>query len=117
MCAVGRNSLANARETKRANTIAMKTKKELPQLDAAVLSAEPNQEGNLTMRVLRAKTILESRDANYFAPVIVLLLAKEKRVRKGKARPRTLYLTRHGILVRGGKAGVNWNNPDLTIEE
>lgn len=69
------------------------------------------------MRVLRAKMILESHDANYFAPVIKLLLAKEKRARKGKTRPRTLYLTRLGIPVRGGKAGVNWNNPDLTIEE
>lgn len=95
----------------------MKKKKELPQLDAAVLSAEPNQEDNLTVRVLRAKVILESHDADYFAPVIKLLLAKEKRARKSKPRPRTLYLTRHGIPVRGGKAGVNWNNPDLTIEE
>lgn len=69
------------------------------------------------MRVLRAKVLLERADANDFAPVIRLLLAKEKRTHKGKSRPRTLYLSRHGIPVQGGKAGVNRHNPDLTMEE
>ena len=73
-----------------------------------------NNSDDLTARCMRAAQLLKQTDADYFAPVIRLLLAKEQTARHTNRAPRAAEISRNGKRVRGGKTrGVNWSNPDI----
>ena len=74
---------------------------------------------DLSDLIIEAAQILKQHNGKRYADVVQWMLAQEKDARKTRRAPQSVManVARNGKRVRGGRAGMNLTNPDVTIEE